>query len=102
MMESNVVTGNKNTHDTPLGCNYIYDKQKDTYLTGSDYKVHVENWIPFLGGYGIHDAEEWRSNYSQDQYLGNGSHGCINMKLADANKLYDNVTVSKTKVLIHK
>lgn len=102
VMRSNVVTGNKSTHDTPLGCYSIYDKQKDTYLSGSDYKVHVENWIPFYGGYGLHDAEEWRSNYSSDQYMGNGSHGCINMKLNDANKLYDNVTKGQTKVLIHE
>lgn len=49
-LEADVVTGKKGKYDTRLGCHKIYSKEKDRYLTGSDYKVWVEFWMPFDKG----------------------------------------------------
>ena len=45
--------------------------------------------IPELG-IGLHDAEAngVRTNWSKTAYINNGSHGCINMKDAEAAQLY--------------
>lgn len=55
-LEAYVVTGKKGKYDTRLGCHKIYSKEKDRYLTGPDYKVWVEFWMPFDKGQGLHDA----------------------------------------------
>lgn len=98
-LTADVVTGRKNKYDTRLGCNPIYAKQTDRYLKGDDYNVHVDFWLPFDKGQGLHDAS-WRKSFDDDDYL-NGSHGCVNMKYADAKTVYENVSVG-TKVLVHK
>lgn len=98
-LTADVVTGRKNKYDTRLGCNPIYAKQTDRYLKGDDYNVHVDFWLPFDKGQGLHDAS-WRKTFDDDDYL-NGSHGCVNMKYADAKTVYENVSVG-TKVLVHK
>lgn len=98
-LTADVVTGKKNKYDTRLGCNPIYAKQTDRYLKGDDYNVHVDFWLPFDKGQGLHDAS-WRKTFDDDDYL-NGSHGCVNMKYADAKTVYENVSVG-TKVLVHK
>ena len=98
-LTADVVTGKKNKYDTRLGCNPIYSKERNRYLTGEDYKVYVEYCIPFDKGQGLHDAS-WRTSFKKDDYL-NGSHGCVNMKVEDAKYVFDNVEVG-TKVLVHK
>ena len=98
-LTADVVTGKKNKYDTRLGCNPIYAKQTNRYLKGDDYNVHVDFWLPFDKGQGLHDAS-WRKTFDDDDYL-NGSHGCVNMKYADAKTVYENVSVG-TKVLVHK
>ena len=98
-LTADVVTGRKNKYDTRLGCNPIYAKQTDRYLKGDDYNVHVDFWLPFDKGQGLHDAS-WRKTFDDDDYL-NGSHGCVNMKYVDAKTVYENVSVG-TKVLVHK
>ncbi len=98
-LTADVVTGRKNKYDTRLGCNPIYAKQTNRYLKGDDYNVHVDFWLPFDKGQGLHDAS-WRKTFDDDDYL-NGSHGCVNMKYADAKTVYENVSVG-TKVLVHK
>ena len=59
----------------------------------------MDFWLPFDKGQGLHDAS-WRKTFDDDDYL-NGSHGCVNMKYADAKTVYENVSVG-TKVLVHK
>ena len=97
-LEAYVVTGKKGKYDTRLGCHKIYSKEKDRYLTGPDYKVWVEFWMPFDKGQGLHDAT-WRKTFNKDDYL-NGSHGCVNMKYTDAEEVYNEVSVG-TNVLVH-
>ena len=97
-LEADVVTGKKGKYDTRLGCHKIYSKEKDRYLTGPDYKVRVEFWMPFDKGQGLHDAS-WRKTFNKDDYL-NGSHGCVNMKYTDAKEVYSEVSVG-TNVLVH-
>ena len=86
-------------HRTPTGVYSIYSKQTDRYLTGADYRSFVHYWMPFLGGYGLHDAS-WRSSFGGDIYLYDGSHGCVNLPSSAAKKVYNNVSVG-TKVILY-
>ena len=44
--------------------------------------------MPFnYNGQGMHDAT-WRSSFGGNIYKYNGSHGCVNMPLDKAGKLY--------------
>lgn len=95
-----VVTGMKGKHDTPLGNYTLYKSNKETsrYLKGNNddgtrYNAFVNYWMPFNGGVGFHDAT-WRSSseFNKNQYKSDGSHGCVNMKKADAKVLYNNTT----------
>ena len=97
-LEADVVTGKKAKYDTRLGCHKIYSKEKGRYLTGSNYKVWVDFWMPFDRGQGLHDAS-WRKTFNKDDYL-NGSHGCVNMKYTDAEEVHNEVSVG-TNVLVH-
>jgi lipoprotein-anchoring transpeptidase ErfK/SrfK len=47
--------------------------------------------MPFNGGIGLHDAT-WRSSFGGNIYKTNGSHGCVNMPLQSAKKVYENIT----------
>lgn len=86
-------------HRTPTGVYSIYAKQTDRYLTGADYRSFVHYWMPFLGGYGLHDAS-WRSSFGGDIYLYNGSHGCVNLPSSAAKTIYNNISVG-TKVILY-
>ena len=86
-------------HRTPTGVYSIYAKQTDRYLTGADYRSFVHYWMPFLGGYGLHDAS-WRSSFGGDIYYYDGSHGCVNLPSSAAKKVYNNISVG-TKVILY-
>ena len=86
-------------HRTPTGIYSIYSKQTDRYLTGADYRSFVHYWMPFLGGYGLHDAS-WRSSFGGTIYYYDGSHGCVNLPSSAAKKIYNNVSVG-TKVILY-
>lgn len=101
VLTADVVTGKNNKYDTRIGCHPIYSKERNRYLKGNDYNVFVEYWLPFDKGQGLHDAS-WRSSFNKDDYFTTGSHGCVNMKKDDVKYVYDNVTVGKTLVLVHK
>lgn len=73
---------------TRLGMNRLKYKQKDAVLRGDDYETHVNYWMPFDGGIGMHDAI-WRSNFGGSIYKNSGSHGCLNLPLYAAKKIYD-------------
>ena len=53
-----------------------------------EYQSHVNYWMPFNGGIGLHDAT-WRSKFGGDIYVTSGSHGCINLPKDKAEKIYD-------------
>ena len=84
---------------TPTGVYSIYSKTTSTYLVGEGYRSFVNYWMPFYGGYGLHDAT-WRSSFGGEIYLYGGSHGCVNLPLSAASKIYNNAPVG-TKVILY-
>lgn len=105
VLTSSVVTGNTaEGHDTPYGVCYLAYKETDATLKGknadgSDYESHVDYWMPFNGGVGLHDAP-WRSAFGGSIYKTSGSHGCVNMPPANAKKLYHYVYAG-IPVIVH-
>ena len=79
---------------TPGGLYTINSMETDRWLNGPTWHDWVNYWMPFNGGIGLHDAT-WRSaeEFGGEVYLENGSHGCINMPLELAGKVYENVDV---------
>ena len=97
--ESDCVSGKAVVaHNTPDGAFYIFAMAKNAVLRGPGYASPVSNWMPFYNGCGFHDAT-WRSRFGGKIYITNGSHGCINLPLSFATKLYDLVEVG-TPVLV--
>lgn len=98
-LETDVVTGTKNSNDTDKGVWYVYSKQKNRYLTGPTWKTWVDYWMPFNEGEGLHDAS-WRKKFGGNIYKSNGSHGCVNLPSDFAGKLYDEIEVG-TPVIVY-
>lgn len=103
-MESDVVTGlPTKERRTVTGVHRIYGKQKDRYLgtiAVQGYRSHVNYWMPFnWDGQGLHDAT-WRNKFGGSLYKRGGSHGCVNMPLKNAAKLYDYVSIG-TPVVVY-
>lgn len=106
-----VVTGYKEKHDTPTGIYTLEKKNKETSRTlrgynpdGTlNYSAYVDYWMPFImsRGIGFHDAS-WRasSEFTKTRYTYDGSHGCINMKKADAKNLFNSITQDIKVVII--
>ena len=98
-----VVTGRAGVTPTPTGTFKIAYKQRDTYLDGAtvgyDYYLKVKYWMPLAGtgGVGLHDAP-WRAydQYGGSYYLWDGSHGCINMRTADAGYFFKYIKAGTT------
>ena len=90
------VTGNvSKDYTTPSGIYSLTYKEKDRILRGKkkpdgtyEYESHVDYWMPFNGGIGLHDAS-WRSKFGGTLYQTGGSHGCINLPPQKATALYD-------------
>ena len=100
IVTTNLVSGSvAEGHRTPTGVYSIYAKQTDRYLSGEGYRSWVNYWMPFLGGYGLHDAS-WRSSFGGTIYHYDGSHGCVNLPSSAAKKIYNNVSVG-TKVILY-
>ena len=97
LLESSVVTG-KDSSPTDIGYFDIDAKATDAWLTGADYSTHVNFWMPYNGGEGLHDAL-WRSAFGGEIYHDNGSHGCVNCPYDTAEFLYNNLNVGD-KVLV--
>lgn len=89
---SHVVTGMKGSRDTPRGLFKIKKLEKNATLVGEDYSVPVKYWMPFYGGYGLHDAS-WRSYFGGSIYESSGSHGCVNMPENTARTIFENAYV---------
>ena len=85
------------TNEGYFGLTY---KEKDTYLVGPGYRSHVDYWMPFDGGIGLHDAD-WRSKFGEEIYLTKGSHGCVNLPKKAARTIYETVNTG-SKVLVHR
>ena len=64
---------------------------EDSRVGGSPYAVEVNYWVPFTNsGQGFHDAS-WRSNWSKNAYISNGSGGCVNVSPSVMKQVYDNL-----------
>lgn len=75
---------------TPKGAYFIKEHREAYTLTGADYKTPVINWVRITWtGTGFHPAtwQPW-SRWTKDLYKTKGSHGCINLAPADAEKIY--------------
>ncbi|MEF9954009.1 MAG: L,D-transpeptidase [Clostridium sp.] len=94
--EAPCVTGNvEKKYTTPPGIYSLTYKQTDRILKGDkkpdgtyEYESHVDYWMPFNGGIGLHDAS-WRNKFGGTIYQYAGSHGCVNLPSAKAKPLYD-------------
>jgi len=97
--KSNVVTGKDNS-PTIIGKYNVEKRERDRFLTGTDYETFVHYWIQYNGNYGIHDLD-MGGNFGGNTYHKNGSHGCVRMPIIPASKLYQKVKI-KTPVIIKK
>lgn len=111
ILDTNVVTGMKNKHDTPVGHYTLRYANKVAGKTlrgkndnGTSYASYVDYWMPFITdrGIGFHDAT-WRSEseFNDSTYIYDGSHGCVNMIPGQAQKLYKSIK-KDTDVIIKK
>ncbi len=88
VVESDFVSGKvSNGNATPTGAFGLTYKTMDAVLRGENYETPVKYWMPFAGDVGMHDAT-WRSKFGGNIYKTNGSHGCINLPLSVAEKIY--------------
>lgn len=106
--ESDCVSGNTSqNHGTVLGVFFVQEKASPMKLIGldydndgfPDYETDVTFWMPFDGGYGLHDAT-WRGAFGGNIYTYDGSHGCINLPYSAAQQLYNIVNVGDV-VVVH-
>ncbi|MBR4707869.1 MAG: L,D-transpeptidase/peptidoglycan binding protein [Pseudobutyrivibrio sp.] len=88
VFDTNCVSGKISTdHGTHTGVYPIAYKQTDATLRGDNYESHVNYWMPFNMGEGLHDAT-WRSKFGGTIYRNGGSHGCVNLPLSSAKTIY--------------
>lgn len=96
---TDVVTGRPWGYTTPTGLYEVWDKATDCWLVGADYCVFVKYWVAFYDVYyGLHDAE-WRDVFGGEEYIYNGSHGCVNTPDDPMKLIYDTIELG-TPVLI--
>ena len=106
LVDCPVVTGNVlSGYNTPAGSFSLTYKQRGATLKGNNadgtsYSSPVSYWMPFYGNYGMHDAS-WRGAFGGSIYRGGGSHGCVNMPVASAKKLFNNLASKGTPVIVH-
>ena len=100
LLETDCVSGTLGDpeRETPGGVYSIYYMNSPDVLDGPGYSEHVTYWMPFYHGYGLHDAT-WRSEFGGEIYKTNGSHGCVNLPLFAAERIYKTVDVGYPVVL---
>ncbi len=100
IIDSDVVTGYQDVHDTPCAVFQVENKDEDyNKLEGGSV---CDFWVGFYGQtYGIHDAYRWRTKYGGDIYTWNGSHGCVNAPLEVAQTLFERVEMG-TPVIVYE
>lgn len=67
-------------------------KTTDRVLKGPTWEDFVYYWMPFDRSIGLHDAT-WRTEeeFGGSNRYGNGSHGCVNLRLETAGIIYENI-----------
>lgn len=99
VLESDICSGCVETNmSTPSGMYGLTYKTKNANLMGPGYRTNVSYWMPFFGDYGMHDAI-WKDEFGGDNYIWDGSHGCVNLPLDAAEKVYNFVEPGMTIVL---
>jgi lipoprotein-anchoring transpeptidase ErfK/SrfK len=83
-----------NVHDaTPVGTWRIYEKVRNTVLSGSDangsWHDPVAYWMPFYGPYGLHDASWQKFAFGSSLYKTQGSHGCVHVPVGVLGKIFN-------------
>ena len=97
-----IVSG-KPSSPTVTGNFRILSKEYSRILRGPGYASWVQYWMPFHGGYGIHDAN-WQpsSAFSNSSYYRwGGSHGCVNVYPGSMGKIYNNSYVGM-RVIVYE
>lgn len=93
---ANCITGRPvPERETAKGCWYIKEKMRNKTLVGEDYETPVSYWLRITwSGIGYHDAawQNW-AGWNPERYKSVGSHGCINLSLTDAAKIYELIDV---------
>lgn len=81
---------------TPTGEFYVWHKTAKQNMRGDGYDIPNVHWNTFFtkSGVGFHEAY-WHQNFGHPM-----SHGCINMRKADAKVVYDFAPIG-TKVISH-
>lgn len=104
VFDSVVVGGHPKTA-SPIGVFYAWDKVRDTTLIGynprreADYETPVKYWVPIdWSGIGIHDAS-WQNSFASEEYLVNGSNGCINTPPEVMEEFFNQVEVGMPVVI---
>ena len=88
-----IVSGATWGYPTPEGLYKVENKDTNCWLSGADYNVHVDYWIGVIGWQiGIHDAD-WRTIFGGQQYIREGSHGCINTPKEATAMIFENIEV---------
>ena len=100
-LKTSVVTGTETSESrrSDRGVFEVYSKSADRYLQGPGYSTHVDYFAAYNRGEGLHDAP-WRSSFGGNIYKCDGSHGCINLPVDVAPKVYKKVKIG-TKVIVH-
>ncbi len=99
-LTTDIVTGSAWLSPTPEGLYKVENMTTDTWLFGEDYTVYVDYWVGFIGfWYGLHDAS-WRTEFGGDNYLTNGSHGCVNTPTEAMKTIYENIELG-VPVIVH-
>lgn len=102
IVDTPVVTGNPNVpgNETPTGCFAIDGMKSPSVLKGEGYAAPVTYWMPFAGNVGIHDAT-WRTEFGNNLYMLEGSHGCVNTPYSQAEIIYRNIEIG-APVVVYK
>lgn len=102
VLDSDIVSGNiNNGHRTPEGTYFVYKKQRNATLRGRDYESFVKYWMAVNKAIGIHDASWRRGKFGGEIYKTNGSHGCVNTRTEEMEKLYEIVEVGTPVIMFY-
>ena len=109
VFECDIVSGKPvPERETPSGVYKVLEKLKGKTLVGEivpetgepEYRTYVDYWVRVTWtGIGFHDAD-WQPKFGGDWYVTHGSHGCLNMRPANAATFYDMIEVH-TPVVMH-
>lgn len=94
IVDDDCTTGMVGDPDCHTNCGVFSLTYKTTnrVLKGPTWEDFVYYWMPFDKSIGLHDAT-WRTDeeFGGTNRFGNGSHGCINLRLDTAGIVYENI-----------